>query len=56
MTWTSHTADAAAAIALADVFRADRAARRHFLALAVADIAKARALRDSSRPARYLRT
>lgn len=47
--WTGHMADAAVAVAMAQAFKADRAARRHWLECASRDMAKAHAIRQAAR-------
>lgn len=53
--WTAYTGDAAAMLGLAEAFKTDRAARRHFLQCAMADLSEALEARKLTRPAHYLR-
>lgn len=47
--WTAHMADAALALDMAEAFKSDRAARRHWLDLAALDMTKAHAIRQAAR-------
>lgn len=48
-TWTARMADAAVAVAMAQAFRDDRAARRHWLGCASRDLEAAHTVRQAAR-------